>query len=121
MITGVVGVILWTSNLDEMRPFYRDILQLPLHSDHGDFVAFRFGDMRLNLGLHAAVEGPAKDPYRIMINLGVDDIHAEHRRLSAEEVKFVRPPERESWGGWVATFKDPDGNLVQLLQIPKPN
>ncbi len=121
MITGVVGVILWTSNLDEMRPFYRDTLRLPLHSDHGDFVAFRFGDMRLSMGLHGSVEGPARDPHRIMVNLGVEDIHREHRRLTEEGVEFVRSPERESWGGWVATFKDPDGNLVQLLQIPRSN
>ena len=121
MITGVIGVILWTSNVEAMRTFYRDALQLPLHSDRGDFVVFRFGDMRLNIGLHAAVEGLAKDPYRIMVNLGVDDIHREHSRLSEEGVEFVRPPERESWGGWVATFRDPDGNLVQLLQIPEFN
>ena len=121
MITGVVGVTLWTSNVDTMRAFYRDTLRLPLHSDHGDFVVFRFGDMRLNLGSHDCVHGPAKDPHRIMINLGVDDIHTESCRLSDEGVKFVRPPERESWGGWVATFKDPDDNLLQLLQIPKLN
>ena len=53
-----------------------------------------------------------------MINLGVDDIHAEHNRLSDAGVVFIRPPERESWGGWVATFQDPDGNLLQLLQTP---
>ena len=121
MITGVVGVTLWTSNLNEMRTFYRDTLRLPLHSDHGDFVVFRFGDMRLNLGLHDGVRGSTREPYRIMINLGVDHIHAEHRRLLDAGVNFVRPPERESWGGWVATFKDPDDNLLQLLQIPKPN
>ena len=119
MITGVVGVILWTSNLDTMRAFYKDILRLPLHSDHGDFVVFRFGNMRLNMGLHDAVHGLTREPYRIMINLGVDDIHAEHRRLSDAGVKFLRKPERESWGGWVATLQDPDGNLLQLLQFPK--
>lgn len=114
-------MILWTSNLNAMRTFYRDTLRLPLHSDHGDFVAFRFGDMRLSIGLHKAVQGPARDPHRIMVNLGVDDIHAEYHRLSTEEVVFIRPPEQESWGGWVATFKDPDGNLVQLLEIPTRN
>jgi predicted enzyme related to lactoylglutathione lyase len=56
-----------------------------------------------------------------MINLGVDHIHAEHRRLADIGVNFVRPPERESWGGWVATFKDPDDNLLQLLQLPHNN
>ena len=121
MITGVVGVILWTSNLDSLRTFYRDSLRLPLHSDHGDFVVFRFGNMRLNLGLHDSVHGQTTEPYRIMINLGVDDIHAEHNRLVDAGVVFIRPPERESWGGWVATFQDPDGNPLQLLQLPHTN
>ena len=53
-----------------------------------------------------------------MPHLGVDDIHAEHARLAAEGVEFIRVPEREHWGGWVATFSDPDGNVLQLLQFP---
>ena len=32
-------------------------------------------------------------------------------------VPVHRPPERESWGGLVATLRDPDGNFVQLLQM----
>ena len=117
MINGVVGVNIWTGDLERLRRFYRDTLKLPLHSDHGDFVAFRFGDMRLNLGLHDGVKGQTREPYRIMVNLGVEDINAEHLRLREEGVEFIRPPEREGWGGWVATFKDPDGNLLQLLEL----
>ena len=30
----------------------------------------------------------------------------------------TRAPEREEWGGWVATFADPDGNVLQLMQLP---
>ena len=52
-----------------------------------------------------------------MVNLGVKDIHAEHERLVSKGVEFTRPPEREHWGGWVATFSDPDGNTIQLLQL----
>ena len=48
---------------------------------------------------------------------GVDDIYAEAKRLSEAGVEFIRQPEQESWGGWVATFKDPDGNVLQLLQL----
>jgi predicted enzyme related to lactoylglutathione lyase len=54
-----------------------------------------------------------------MPHLGVTDIHAEHARLSAEGVEFIRQPEREHWGGWVATLKDPDGNVLQLLEFPE--
>ena len=116
MVYGVIGVIIWTENMKSMLEFYRDVLRLPLHSDHGDFIAFEFGGFRLNLGLHDKVKGPTKEPFRIMINLGVHDISEEHSRLSRKGVLFIRTPEKEAWGGWVSTFYDPDGNILQLLQ-----
>ena len=118
MITGVVGITLWTADLDEMFRFYHDVLRLPLHSRHDDFIAFELGEIRFNIGLHDGVHGPSADPYRIMPHLGVDDIHAEARRLAEAGVEFIRPPEQEHWGGWIATLKDPDGNILQLLQLP---
>ena len=118
MIESVAGVTIWTEDLERLVTFYKDTLGLKLHRHHGDFVNFVFGDVRLNLGLHDRVKGQAGDPYRIMISLGVSGIHEEHRRLTDQGVEFIRPPEREDWGGWVATLLDPDGNILQLLQQP---
>ena len=119
MITGLVGITLWTDNLDRLFSFYHDLLRLPLHSRHDDFAAFQVGEnLRFNIGLHGAVRGPATDPYRVMAHFGVTDIHGEHQRLRQAGVEFIRPPEMEHWGGWIATFKDPDGNLLQMLQLP---
>jgi len=118
MIEGVGGVVIWTGDLDRLLAFYRDTLGLTPHSVRPDFVAFKWGDVRLSLGSHSEVSGQAGDPYRVMINLGVDDIHEARRRLSGAGVEFIRPPEKEHWGGWVATFADPDGNMLQLLQQP---
>ncbi len=118
MITGVVGVTLWTADLERMFRFYHDTLRLPLHSRHDDFIAFQLGDVRFNLGLHNQVQGASRDPFRVMPHLGVDDIHQEYQRLRDEGVEFIRPPEQEHWGGWIATFKDPDGNILQMLQLP---
>ena len=117
MITGVVGITIWTSDLDPMFHFYNDLLRLPLHSRHDDWLAFELGDVRFNVGLHDRVDGPSRDPFRFMPHLGVDDIHTECQRLMEQGVEFIRPPEQEHWGGWVATLKDPDGNLLQLLQL----
>ena len=117
MIDAVVGVIIWTDNLERLVRFYRDVLGLTPHSVREGFVAFKFGDMRLNLGSHRDVRGSTTDPYRIMVNLGTMDIHRLTQDLLAKGVKFIRPPEREDWGGYVATFSDPDGNLLQLLQL----
>jgi len=118
MIQGLAGVIIWTVDLDRLVAFYRDTLGLTPHSVRPDFVAFSFGDVRLSLGRHSEVTGPSRDPYRIMVNLAVEDIQAVTVRLRQRGVAFVREPEQEQWGGWVATFRDPAGNLLQLLQQP---
>ncbi|MFQ6027038.1 MAG: VOC family protein [Dehalococcoidia bacterium] len=119
MITGLVGITLWTSDLERLFHFYHDVLRLPLHSRHEDFIAFQVGEnLRFNLGLHQEVQGPTKDPFRVMAHFGVADIHGEHQRLRQAGVEFLRPPEQEHWGGWIATFKDPDGNILQMLQLP---
>ena len=118
MISGMAGVTIWTDHLDSLVRFYRDILRLPLHSERDNFVAFRFGDVRLNLGLHSQVRGPSRDSYRVMINLGTKDIYSVYEHLVAHGVIVIRAPEQEQWGGWVATFLDPDGNILQLLQQP---
>ena len=35
--------------------------------------------------------------------------------LEGKGVRFVRPPKRQPWGGRLAHFSDPDGNVVTLL------
>ena len=118
MIDSLAGAIIWTEQLDRMASFYRDTLRLPVHSERPYFVAFQLGAARLSVGTHSEVHGPARESVRVTVNLGVSDIHAAYRELTARGVAFVRPPEREHWGGWVASFRDPDGNLLQLLQQP---
>ena len=119
MISGVAGIIIWTENIERLAGFYRDVLRLPVHSTQPDFVAFAFGDFRLSIGRHDKVKAEARDPYRVMINLSVEDIQATYKALSEHGIRFLRPPEREHWGGWMASFLDPDGNILQLLQQPE--
>ena len=118
LISSLAGVIVWTDRLPELLAFYRDTLGLPVHSVRPDFVAFDVGTARLSVGTHSEVGGMAKEPVRVTVNLGVSDIHAVTRTLTARGVSFVRLPQLEHWGGWVASFRDPDGNLLQLFQQP---
>ena len=101
-----------------MTEFYRDVMGFPVHSVRPNFVAFEWGDMRFSIGTHEHVSGMSSEPDRVMINLGTRDIHAAHQALTAKGVEFVRPPEPEHWGGWVATLRDPDANTLQLMQQP---
>ncbi len=119
MIRGLAGVIIWTDDLSRMVGFYRDTLGLTPNSERPHFVSFQWGSVKFGIGAHTGVEGGSKDPYRVMVNLDVEGIHAEYERLSDAGVEFIRPPEREHWGGWVCTFCDPDGNILQLLEQPK--
>lgn len=49
------------------------------------------------------------------VSLRVDDVEAAHRDLTAKGVAFEAPPERMSWGGVLAHFRDPAGNVLTLV------
>ncbi len=117
-IIGVAGVMLWTGDFPPMLRFYRDVLGLRPRSERPGFVNFEWGELRLTIAEHDSVDGVSCEPVRTMINLRVGDVAAAHRRLLAAGVLFSRPPEREPWGGIIATFADPDGNALQLMQLP---
>ena len=118
MISGVAGVLIWTSSDRHatMASFYRDTLGLEPRSDRPDFINFEWGGFRLTVAVHDGVSGTSREPLRIMVNLDADDIQAEYLRLRERGVEFSREPEQEPWGGWIATFADPDGNTIQLMQ-----
>lgn len=117
-ISGIAGVIIWTdpSRHAEMARFYRDVVGLTPRSQRDGFINFEFGEIRLTIARHSELSGRSQDPKRIMVNLRTERIEETYRRMSAAGAEFVRLPEREPWGGSIATFHDPDGNVVQLLQ-----
>ena len=69
----------------------------------------------VSLGTHSEVRGRNADPARHMVGLGSDDVDADWKRLEAAGVEFVERP--TDYGQLrIATLKDPEGNLIQLLQ-----
>ena len=119
-IEGLAGVLIWTETdrFPAMARFYRDTLGLTPRSAKPDFINFDWSGVRLSVGVHDRVRGVSREPLRVMVNLTVADIHTAHERLTRAGVVFTRAPAREEWGGWVATFVDPDGNILQLMQLP---
>jgi catechol 2,3-dioxygenase-like lactoylglutathione lyase family enzyme len=115
----LVGVIVHTTGagVPQMRRFYAQILGLPTLSDRVGFINFEWKGFRLTLHLHDRVRGPSTEPDRVLLNFAVDDLVAWHERLSIAGTPCRRLPSPEPWGGLVATYSDPDGNLVQLIQF----
>ena len=120
MITGLAGVIIYTTadRFASMRAFYVDALALTPRSDRPGFVNFELSDQRLTVTVHSEIAGPSTDPLHVMVNLATDDVVADYATAVARGAQGLRNPERESWGGRVATLADPDGNIVQLLELP---
>ena len=117
MITGFGGATVWSEDLNNLLPFYRDTLGLKPSMEMPDFVLF--GEMTgptLSLGTHSEVKGPNQDPARHMVAVITSDINADVARLKAAGVEFLGEPEHFD-PVIVATCKDPEGNYVQLIQI----
>lgn len=115
-ITGI-SIQLGSNNLDAMRAFYRDIVQLTPAPEMGDG-SFQFGPAgSLFIVDHAEVAGPTKERSRAILDLHITGIDQEHERLKAAGVKFTREKGVEFWGGVISTFNDPDGNTIQLIEM----
>jgi predicted enzyme related to lactoylglutathione lyase len=116
MISGLRGATVWSENLDNLLPFYRDVLGLPVGLEIPGFVVLgQLGTPALALGTHSEVRGRNIDPARHMVALGTDDVTTDWKRLTEAGVEFVESP--TDYGNLrIATLKDPEGNLIQLLQ-----
>jgi predicted enzyme related to lactoylglutathione lyase len=111
MITGLRGASIWSEDLGKLLPFYRDVLGLEVSVQTPGFVVLG----GLGLGTHSEVRGRNADPARHMVGLTSSDLAADWARLRAAGVEFIEDP--TDYGRFrIATLKDPEGNLVQLLQ-----
>ena len=117
MITGLRGASIWSEDLNKLLPFYRDVLGLTVRVETPGFVVFGGPNTpALGLGTHSDVRGRNSDPARHMVGLTTDDVTTDWKRLKGAGVEFVEDP-KDYGNVRIATLKDPEGNLVQLLQF----
>jgi predicted enzyme related to lactoylglutathione lyase len=118
MIKQFAGASIWSEDLNNLLPFYRDVLGLKAAMESPDFVLLGEDSPdvpALGLGTHSEVRGRNTDPARHMVGFTSDDLMADWERLKAAGVEFIEDP--TSYGDLsIATLKDPEGNLVQLFQ-----
>ena len=116
---------IYVHQLDRAHEFYAQRLGLPLRADgraHG-WCVFGLGAVDLVV---ESVPPDAPEDEQVLVgrhvgaSLAVDDIQAQQRHLAARGVPFQGEPAQQAWGGWLTTFEDPDGNQLQLVQLPSP-
>jgi predicted enzyme related to lactoylglutathione lyase len=117
MIKGLRGATIWSEDMTRLLlPFYRDLMGLPVAIQIEGFVVLgKQGAPSLALGTHSQVRGKNQDPARHMVGLDTEDVDGEWKRLETAGVEFIEKP--TDYGQLrIATLKDPEGNIVQLLQ-----
>jgi predicted enzyme related to lactoylglutathione lyase len=116
MIKRFAGATIWSEDVNNLLPFYRDVVGLKVVMEAPGFAVLGQDGPdgpTLGLGTHSEVHGRNADPARHMVGLASDDLQADWQRLKAAGVEFIEDPTVYDDMS-IATFKDPEGNLVQL-------
>ncbi|MFN8234039.1 MAG: VOC family protein [Actinomycetota bacterium] len=111
-VVGIDHVYYWTRDMDASVAFYRDVVGLPLVRRSGDaWAEFDAGPVRM--ALHGTDEQPPASGTAVF---RVDDLDGERASLESRGATFdAHVGEVEGFARF-ATFRDPDGNPVQLIE-----
>jgi len=111
----LVQVALTTRDLDNSRHFYRDLLGLPLLFEAGGMMFFDLGGTRLLVG----TENTAGEPGGSILYIEAPDIDTVGPALEAKGIRFLGPAQVVQRTGThevkIRAFRDPDGNVLQLM------
>jgi predicted enzyme related to lactoylglutathione lyase len=111
----------FVENLESAKEFYSEKLALPIKVDGTKYgyCVFKAGNTELVI---ESVAEDAPEEEKILIgrftglSFTVQDVEAKHQELRARGVPFTGLPERQPWGGILATLQDPSGNELQIVQ-----
>lgn len=96
-----------------LASFYQQVFELDQTFDMG-WIAFLSGVSTQKIELHTASEGGFGTKLPV-ISIGVDDLDATEAAVRAAGAEVVYGPVEESWGLRRFFFRDPAGNLVNVV------
>lgn len=120
MVKNICSILITSHNLETMARFYQDYLGIPLEKeDHGGLDIHYGADIgTLHFGLHPPSNFNQKEAgcASTKIAFTVDDLPKLLDDLDKKGVPLVIPIHDEGFGP-TATVSDPDGNLVELVEL----
>jgi catechol 2,3-dioxygenase-like lactoylglutathione lyase family enzyme len=96
--------------------FYEEVLGLEKKYEFSSYAGFECGGVEIGL-IPKLRGGEQAAPLSPSVEFLVDDVEKFYRELKNKNVKFVEELHEEPWGGKQATFTDPDGNILEIVQI----
>lgn len=118
MLVTLSAVRVFVSDLARALDFYTGPLRLQVSGTDGEsWILFRLSNAML---LVEAVSADSSEYDALVgrftgMSFDTEDIDGVHQRLSGLGVRFEGPPEKQHWGGVLAHFHDPDGNILTLV------
>lgn len=110
---------LYYRDLDEVVPFYRDVLGLPLRVDQGWAKIYGVGEGAC-VGLVDETRGSMNvvEDKGVLLTLVVDDVDAWHAYMVEQGVKILRPPKFSDEIGVYCFFaEDPGGYRLEIQRF----
>jgi len=99
--------------------FFRDVIGFPLltSDEQFQFAPFQAGGVTFAVVGGAGHDREARGDVHTGIAICVPDVDAAYCELSAKGVRFTMAPSKQPWGGYMALFADPDGNIFYLDSV----
>ena len=111
-------VRIFVTDIARSKLFYTESIGMPLAKDGSDHGFFILNGGGANLLIERADSNDEEGKQLIGrftgISLRADNIHSVCARLKAQGITFTGEPEKQWWGGTLAHFQDPDGNIITL-------
>ena len=120
MDSPIIGYItLGVTDYQRSIAFFRDVIGFPLlfSDEKFQFARFQAGDVTFAVVGHVDSDRLTRGDVHTGIAICVPDVDAAHRELTAKGVRFTMPPSKQPWGGYMALFADPDGNIFYLDSV----
>jgi len=111
---GIKTVLHPVSDLAKAKPVYAALLGIQPQADAPYYVGFDAGGQHIGLVPGGGQEGMSSP----VAYWHVADIEAKLAEVTAAGATLNEPPRDVGGGRLVATFSDPDGNVLGLLQDP---
>jgi len=107
-------IMIGSSQPKVLADFYEKVFARPADFSDEGWYGWQVGSANLAIGEHSEVEGKAKEPQRIILNLETEQVKEEYERIKALGARVVKEL-YEMEGTWIATFADLDGNYFQVV------
>jgi len=116
MIKSVRCVTFYVSDLQKAVRFYTEVLELDKMYEFSSYVGFQCGNVEIGLIPKPETRQTTRTSSS-SVEFLVDNVDRVYDELKSGGVKFTEELHDEPWGGRQVAFADPDGNVLEIVQI----